>query len=74
MFNLWIQLERTGILKILTVPIHEHGTSLYLFGSPLISLIKVLYSFPGGSLVKNTLTSAGDTRDSGLIPGVGKIP
>ena len=28
--------------------------------------------FPGGALVKNPPGNAGDTRDSGLIPGSGK--
>ena len=27
--------------------------------------------FPGGSVVKNPSANAGDTRDSGLIPGLG---
>ena len=34
-------MERNDILTILSLPIHEHGTSLHLF-SALISLIKVL--------------------------------
>ena len=29
---------------------------------------------PGGSVVKNLPTSAGDTRDVGLIPGSGRSP
>ena len=28
--------------------------------------------FPGGSVVKNPLVNAGDTRDAGLIPGLGR--
>ena len=30
--------------------------------------------FPGGSVVKNPSANAGDTRDSGLIPGSGRSP
>ena len=31
-------------------------------------------SFPGGSALKNPLASAGDMRDTGLIPGSGIFP
>ena len=30
--------------------------------------------FPGGIVVKNLSDNAGDTRDVGLIPGLGKPP
>ena len=30
--------------------------------------------FPGGSVVKNPPASAGDARDTGLIPGLGRSP
>ena len=30
--------------------------------------------FPGGAVVKNPPANAGDTRDSGLIPGLGRSP
>ena len=30
--------------------------------------------FPGGSVVKNPAANAGDTRDMGLIPGLGRSP
>ena len=30
--------------------------------------------FPGGSVVKNLPANAGDTRDTGLIPGSGRCP
>ena len=30
--------------------------------------------FPGGSVVKNPPANAGDTRDTGLIPGWGRSP
>ena len=31
-----------------------------------------MLGFPGGSMVKNPPTDAGDTRDTGLIPGSGR--
>ena len=36
----------------------------------------ILYSmsFPGGTMVKNPPASAGDIRDVGLIPGLGRSP
>ena len=30
--------------------------------------------FPGGSVVKNLPVNAGDARDAGLIPGLGRSP
>ena len=30
--------------------------------------------FPGDSVVKNPPANAGDTRDAGLIPGLGRSP
>ena len=30
--------------------------------------------FPGGAVVKNPLASAGDARDAGSIPGLGRSP
>ena len=30
--------------------------------------------FPGGTMVMNLLANAGDTRDAGLIPGLGRCP
>ena len=30
--------------------------------------------FPGGAVVKNLPTNAGDTRDTSLIPGSGRSP
>ena len=31
-----------------------------------------MFNRTGGSVVKNLLTNAGDTRDTGLIPGLGR--
>ena len=30
--------------------------------------------FPGGTGVKNLLVNAGDVRDTGLVPGLGRSP
>ena len=30
--------------------------------------------FPGGTMLMNLLANAGDTRDAGLIPGLGRCP
>ena len=30
--------------------------------------------FPSGTLIKNVPANAGDTRDEGLIPGLGRSP
>ena len=32
----------------------------------------IYYCFPGGAVVKNPPASAGDARDAGSIPGLGK--
>ena len=34
----------------------------------------IQWGFPGGTVVKNLLTNAGDTKDMGLIPGSERIP
>ena len=34
----------------------------------------IYMGFPGGMGVKNPPANAGDTRDSGLIPGLGRSP
>ena len=33
-----------------------------------------LWGFPGGTVVKNPSTNAGDTRDGGVVPGWGRPP
>ena len=43
------------------------------FKHNLINSIKIL-GFPGSIVVKNLPANAGDTKDSGLIPGLGKSP
>ena len=35
---------------------------------------KAYMGFPGGTSVKNPLANAGDTTDTGLIPGWGRSP
>ena len=32
------------------------------------------FDFPGGAMVKNPLSNAGDTRDSSSSPGLGRSP
>ena len=32
------------------------------------------WGFPGGSVVKNLTDNAGDTRDAGSVPGLGRFP
>ena len=39
--NLNINLERIAIFTMLSVPIHKHSMSLHLFGSSLISFIRI---------------------------------
>ena len=34
----------------------------------------VLQGFPGGTVIKNLPADAGDTRDSALMPGLGRFP
>ena len=34
----------------------------------------IIKGFPGGAVVKNPLANAGDARDTGLIPGLGRSP
>ena len=43
-------------------------------GSEVLFLFSVTVGFPGGSVVKNPPASAGDTRDTGSIPGLGRSP
>ena len=40
----------------------------------MLCLKKYVEGFPGGSVVKNPPTNAGDTRDLGLIPVSGRSP
>ena len=34
----------------------------------------MIFCFPGGAVVKNLPANAGDTRDTGSIPGSGRSP
>ena len=36
--------------------------------------IYIYQGFPGGTVVKNLPANAGDERDTGLIPGLGRSP
>ena len=69
---LWLRIPGVVIKRIKTliaVLIHERKSDFILGGNPFL-----LGSFPGGSVVKNPLNNAGDTGDSGLIPGPGSSP
>ena len=37
-------------------------------------VLESIKGFPGGAVVKNLPANAGDTRDMGLIPGLGRSP
>ena len=63
---------------------HDFGkfvSSIYKYtfktGKLLIHFVIIYFvhcGFPGGSVVKNLPSSAGDPRDVGLIPGSGRSP
>ena len=36
--------------------------------------MQLLLGFPGGTVIKNPPANAGDTREAGLIPGLGRSP
>ena len=56
------------------IPCHIE-TYFILFDSHTIShSVTVSQGFPGGPVVKNLPVTAGDTRDSGLIPESGRSP
>ena len=40
----------------------------------MFTLSRLVMGFPGGAVVKNLAISAGDARDVGLIPGLGRSP
>ena len=40
----------------------------------LLVVIRINWGFPDGAVVKNPPASAGDTRDVGSIPGLGRSP
>ena len=39
-----------------------------------IDSVLTMCGFPGGTVVKNPPANAGDTRDAGSIPGLGRSP
>ena len=53
------------------VPMFWWNTKAELF---LIVLLNLHMGFPGGSVVKNLSAYAGDARDTGSIPGLGRSP
>ena len=74
------------MLAILTVAVKQHGCEpnvrLLIYANPDAGLKDVLYIYPSGPkrasqvvlVVKNPPANAGDIRDSGLIPGLGRSP
>ena len=53
------------------VPMFWWNTKAELF---LIVLLNLHMGFPGGSVVNNLSAYAGDARDTGSIPGLGRSP
>ena len=55
---------------------HQHFSlpSRVLLAGLKIKLVWDISGFPGSAVVKNPVTKAGDTRDSGSIPGQGRYP
>ena len=52
--------------------LHKWKWTSILMKSALLS--PPYMGFPGGSVVKNSPSNAGDSRDVGLIPGMGRFP
>ena len=54
---------------------HNHPLFHFQFNVQQITRHSALYcDFPGGAVVKNQPTNAGDTRDAGSFPRSGKSP
>ena len=55
---------------------HQHFSlpSRVLLAGLKIKLVWDISGFPGSAVVRNPVTKAGDTRDSGSIPGQGRYP
>ena len=47
---------------------------LAVYSREILSLYVGMSGFPGGTVVKNPPANAGDTRDTGSIPGSGRCP
>ena len=57
--------------------LYGHRFSLLLdiyLGVELLGHMQLFSGFPGGVRIKNLPASAGDTRDAGSIPGLGRSP
>ena len=39
-----------------------------------VNVLHIIWGFPGGAMVKNLPTNAGDARDMGSVPGLGRSP
>ena len=54
---------------------HNHTLFHFQFNVQQIARHSTLYwDFPGGAVVKNQPTIAGDARDAGSVPGSGRSP
>ena len=53
---------------------HGDDTTHRTVYGPIYSYLLYLVSFPGGAVVSNPSASAGDAREVGSIPGLGRSP
>ena len=60
--NLWLPKEKGGINW-------ETGTDMLIYMP-----VYIKWGFPGGSVANNLPANAGDARDVGSIPGLGRFP
>ena len=56
------------------IPWIEEAGGLQSTGSQRFGHDRLINIFPGGPVVKNLPTNAGDTRDMGSIPGLSRSP
>ena len=68
--------DRHGLKRlIILVPHCLRDTKTHKCSNPLYKITVIAYrGLRGGSVEKNPLANAGDTRDAGLIPGSGRSP
>ena len=71
--NLFFTVLEAGKYHIRAAADLVSGESLFL-RTAVFLLCHIAEDFPGGEVVKHLPASAGDTRDSGLIPGLGRSP
>ena len=69
----WILLTLRNTFYIIQCAYRYLKLKQHLHTSFLMCLV-LHWDFPGGSVVKNLPANAGDIRDAGLIPGLGRSP